>query len=369
MKKIYTCTPVSFAANEGFHIRDTGLIAAGLRALGHESKCILPLPAHEDDWDLPLIRTEYKNLSSPSWWKSLGIDGLILYSWAAPRYLTIARAIKKAGIPLLIHLDSSADFAEEPFSFTPGGLRRELTHALRSLHLSYADIISIAEPAADVLARSRRYHWSTAGKFFTMSNPVTPRCAYDGRKKEHKIIAIGRWADERQKRPEFLMQTLQALYTTGCDFTTEIYGRITDPMTEWHRSLPAGIAEKISLCGYIPNGQLVEHVYNNAEILLCPSLFEGSHIVSTEALCCGCSVVTPNRPSDLRDVIWYTSRNSGSVAPEDSPESLAAALAQECRLWAEGQRNPHEIARAWQPHFHTDKVIPQIIKRFETLKK
>lgn len=369
MKKIYTCTPVSFAANEGFHIRDTGLIAAGLRALGYESKCILPLPAHEDDWDLPLIRTEYKKLSSPSWWKSLGIDGLILYSWAAPRYLTIARAVKKAGIPLHIHLDSSADFAEEPFSFTPGGLRRELTHALRSLHLSYADIISIADPAADVLARSRRYHWSTAGKYIPMPCPVTPACSYDGRVKENKIISVGRWDDLRQKRPDLLMTSLELLYSRGCEFITEIYGKLTDDLKNWHAALPQASADKIVLKGYVPNKFLTEEVYNSARILLCPSLFESSHIVSAEALCCGCSVVTTNRPSDLRDVIWYTSRNSGSVAPEDSPESLAAALAQECRLWAEGQRNPHEIARAWQPHFHTDKVLPQIIKRFETLKK
>lgn len=369
MKKIYTCTPVAFHANDGFHIRDTGLIAAGLRNLGYESKCIMPLPAHAEDLDLPLIRTEYKNLSSVAWWRGLKIDGVILYSWAAPRYLRIARAIRKAGIPLAIHLDTSGDFATKPFKFNKEGIKKQLVVLLQSLHLSYADVITASAPCAQVLSHHRFFKKSTANKFVNMSNPIRPACAYNGYIKENKIIAIGRWNDLKQKRPDFLTKTLQELYSNGCDSITEVYGFITESIREWHKNLPYEISSKILLKGAVPNQHLIEYVYNSAQIILCTSAFEGSHIVSCEALCCGCSVVTTNIPDALRNVIWYTTKESGTVSKEDTPESLAQAILEEVQHWKDGKRNPHKIAQAWQPCFHTDKVLPEIIRRFEQVKK
>ena len=104
-KKIYCCTTRSFPANEHFFIRDTGLISSTIREVFHlESKCIMPLPYHDSDMPEHVIRTEYKNLTSVTWWKSLGIDALVLYSWGAPRYLPVARAVHKAGIRLIIHI-------------------------------------------------------------------------------------------------------------------------------------------------------------------------------------------------------------------------------------------------------------------------
>ena len=88
---------MAFHANRGFHIRDSGLIARHLRLLGLESKCIMPLPYYDDDTERDnLIRVEMEKLRDPEWWRSLGIDGVVLYSWAAPRYGAIARAIRRA---------------------------------------------------------------------------------------------------------------------------------------------------------------------------------------------------------------------------------------------------------------------------------
>lgn len=369
MKKIYTCTPVAFHANEGFHIRDTGLIAAGLRALGVESKCIMPLPQYEDDLDLPLIRTEYTNLSDPNWWKSLGLDGVIMYSWGCRKYISIVRAVKKAGIPLCVHLDTSASFLDKKFDGSFSSLRNRLANITRSIHLSYADVVTIAQPAYERLMQNVLLRWAVRNKGLSMPNPVSPACIYDGRTKENKIIAIGRWDDIKQKRPAFLMETLEKLYRSGCDYITEIYGKITSELETWHRSLPASIAEKVHLKGYVSNVELIKNVYNNAKILVCSSMYEGSHIVSCEALCCGCSVVTTNRPSDLRDVIWYTTRQSGEVAEEDTPQSLAEAIAKEIHNWEAGKRNPDAISNAWKKQFHTDQVLPVIMQRFEEIKK
>ncbi|MBQ4636465.1 MAG: glycosyltransferase [Akkermansia sp.] len=363
-KKIYTCTPVAFHANDGFFIRDTGLLAAGIRSMGIESKCIMPLPYYEDDQKEHLIRTSMTNLKSVEWWKSLGIDGLILYSWGMPKYNAIARAIHKAGIRLVIHMDTSGNFDKLlPEQYTPlkamlKWCTSTVQNYFRAKHLSYADVITMGAPVAKAISNKLFFDSSVAEKNVPMPCPVAPECQYDGQKKKELILAVGRWDDILQKRPHILMQTLENFYAKGnCQAETYIYGTLTDELTTWHQSLSPAVREKISLKGYTPN-HLLREAYQQAKIILCPSSYESSHIVSAEGLCCGCSIVVPTRPAPLRDVMWYTTKNSGTVSAEDTPESLAEALHAELHEWESGNRNPHEIANTWSEHFHTDKVLP-----------
>lgn len=107
--KWYTCTPVSFKGDHTFFSRDSGAFCKAFQRIGVESRAIMPTPVQEND-EPDLIRTEYANLEDPVWWKSLGIDGLILYGWGMGKYLPIARAIHEAGIFLVVYMDSSGLF-------------------------------------------------------------------------------------------------------------------------------------------------------------------------------------------------------------------------------------------------------------------
>lgn len=107
--KWYTCTPVSFKGDHTFFSRDSGAFCKAFQRIGVESRAIMPTPAQEGD-EPDLIRTEYANLEDPAWWKSLGIDGVILYAWGVGKYLPIARAIHDAGIFLVVYMDSSGLF-------------------------------------------------------------------------------------------------------------------------------------------------------------------------------------------------------------------------------------------------------------------
>jgi len=366
-KKIYCCTPVAFQSNDGFWIRDTGLICTSLRNMGVESKCIMPLPFYNGDQTEHLIRTEYKNLKSVAWWKSLGIDALVLYSWGAPKYLPIARAVKKAGIRLMIHMDCTDDIAGAFGTNTPlykraaKLIRCTLADIFRVWHLKQADTITMGETAAEHLSSHLFYGKWLLNKLFPTPCPVSPLCKYNGEEKKDTILCIGRWDDVVQKRPIFMMQTLEHYYKTGGTAITKIFGTITDKLKEFHSKLPSQIAEKIHLCGYIANHQLRTQ-YKEAKIILCPSSFESSHIVSAEGLCCGCSVVVPFRLKPLRDICWYTTKNSGTISQKDTPESLAQAIHREINEWACGKRNPYAIAEAWQPYFHVDKVFNKIFQ-------
>ncbi len=356
--KIYACTPVAFHYRQDFLIRDTGLFASQLREMGVESKNIMPLPWHDDDIrdDGNLIRTELKNLYSEKWWRSLKLDGLVLYSWGAPRYTGLIRAARRAGIRVHLHMDIGGLFLQKP-EILSQRLKYEFMQPLFALHMKYASVVTMGQPMIEKLGELPFYSSVLKGKTLPMACPVAPRFVYDGRPKEDKLLCIGRWDDEWFKRTNFLKQTLEYFYATPRSTVTEIYGAVPDHLKAWHAALPEDVRSKISLKGYLQNHLLFD-VYNSARAVICTSRSESSHIVSAEGLCCGCSVVAANRPT-LVNHQWYATRESGTISKEDTPQSLAAAIAEEMQLWDEGKRNPAAIAAAWHPYFH----VPQVVKK------
>lgn len=365
-KRIFTCTPVAFHGNDFFFSRDTGLICMNLRRLGAESMAIMPLPFHEDDIREDIIRVPMEQLKSAEWWRSLHLDGLVLYSWGAPRYTAIVKAVKKAGIKLVIHLDSKGDFFDEEWKPRPSHLQRLknlFTHTaidfLRARHLKLADALTMSPPVAEMLRHRMFYGASVADKAVTMPCPVSPHFTYDGRAKQRKAVCVGRWgAEDEIKDPGLMMQASQLLVQKDATVVVEIYGRYGEQVAAWHAALPEGQRGRILLKGFTPSAALKD-VYCDAMVSFCTSKRESSHIASAEALCCGCAVVVPARPS-LNLPQWYASKDCGTVAREDTPESLADAILEELQQWEQGHRDPAAIAAYWQPLFHADKVMARI---------
>lgn len=363
-KRIFTCTPRSFTVSDGFFARDTGLICKTLQSLGVESKSILLLPHHENEHPEEVIRTTLNNLESVEWWKKMELDGVVLYSWGMRQYNRIARAIHKAGIKLVIHMDTAGNFNKLlPEEYTPlkafkKWISSSLHNIFRARHLAYADVITMSPPVAKAVSEMPFLDKSIVEKNYPMPCPVSPHCSYHGEEKKDIILCIGRW-DDSVKRPQILMETLASYYSTGGSAETRIFGYLTDELRTWHASLPQATADKIKLIGFVAHRNLWSE-YAAAKICLCTSRSEGTHGASAEALCCGCSVVVSNRPDPLRVVHWYTSHNSGTISEEDTSVSLAEALHQELDLWERRKRDPHMIAKTWQSYFHADKAMKEI---------
>ena len=166
--RIYTCTPVAFGGGPDFFERDSGLLCRGLQQLGIASKAVMPGDRHRED-EVDLIRTDYANLESESWWKSQQLDALVLYAWGSPRYLKVAKAIHEAGIFLILNQDNGGFVS--PLAGPIGWLRDQwnlagstmvflkqvlkgltygllITDPLRAQHLRYGDLIACSSPAA-----------------------------------------------------------------------------------------------------------------------------------------------------------------------------------------------------------------------------
>ncbi len=372
--RIYTCTPVSFRADEStFFMRDTGLICTKLLAMDVESKCIMPLPNHEGDLTERIIRTDMYNLKDPDWWRARKLDGLVLYSWGAPRFIKVARAVHKAGIPLYIHVDASSfDPWWEPSiplaKRIPLFFRRMSIDWFRALHFSYADVISASLPFIEKNFRKRRFYGERiADKCVSWPAPVEELFRYDDTEKKRRVICVGRWDDAIQKRPHFLMRVLELVAQRCGDVEADIYGFITEEMERWHAGLPEESRCRIRLCGFLDHSCLPS-VYNDAQVLLVPSSFEGTCLAAAEALCCGCSLVVSNRPGKMDNLMWYTTLDAGAISCEDTPESMADAVLEELERWLRGERNARDIAAAWQPFFHMGVNLNRILKIFEKVR-
>lgn len=354
--KVYTCTPVAFHANARFFTRDTGLVSRTLRGLGYESKTIMPLPWHADDEKEHIIRVAPAALRSAAWWRSLGIDAVVLYSWGDPRYTLIARAIHQAGIKLILQLDFNGHFLKaEKF---PRFLREYAVNLLRSWHLGYADAIA-ASPVAKVYLRGHKmYGPAIADKCHTMPTAVDSCFSYSGSTKEQRVICVGDWEDA-VKRPAFMRETMQLLLEADARLHIDLCGPFSAACESWRLALPPAQQSRLHLLGAVSHAELPA-LYNRARVSVCTSESEGTHGVSAEALCCGCSIATTNRER-LRMVQWYTTRDSGTVAGADTPAALAAAIQAELLAWQCHQRDPHSIAQSWQPVFHTALALPRLL--------
>lgn len=388
--KIFTCTPIAFAGDHTFFARDSGLVCRALQVVGVESKAIMPLPSASTD-ESDLIRTAYTNLEDSNWWKALDIDGLVFYSWADPKYTAIAKAVKKAGIKLFVNMDTGglispyigfyvfwrALFASQSMRYgrmvgavlAMAKFGRALFPRIKDIprieHLKCADIIGCISPIAQQRIQSYLIHYGQkklATRAAMIPHPVNMHFQYSGEPKCNRIICVGRWEDP-QKDISLATSSLAHALTKHPDYSAVFIGSGSETIKTLLKSirpeLPIDVLERVH------NHELLA-LYATSKISFCSSVFESGHIVSEEALCCGCSVVAPASPS-LPSMPYYVGRSSGQLGARTT-EGLGEALCMEIEAWNLGHRDPTEISNFWCEQLRAEKIADRIIASME-LKK
>jgi glycosyltransferase involved in cell wall biosynthesis len=396
-KKWFTCAPLHFQGNARFFARDSGLLCKGFQEIGVPCKAILPGPPKEDDQTEDLIRTDYKNLEDPDWWRSLGGTGVVFYGWGDGRYLKIVRAMKGAGLILITNLDTGGLFCMANGvraytgslwrgmiglnGITPYGIGHFMWRVLysltlrklrvdrpRAVHLGTADIIGSISPLA--VARVKRFCKvyggdALAAKVHHIPHANASYMKYDPAvTKERLIVAVGRWDDEKIKGTDLLLEVIALLLREDPEIEFEIYGTITVKMETFRGKLGPATATRFKLVGNVPNAQL-RLALQRARVSLCTSLAEGYHTVSAEALCSGCSVVGPDVP-EIPSMQWFTDGPFGTIAPRTSRD-LCDAVHTEMRAWDGSERAPAAISNHWTQLLHAPRVAERIIRLAEGL--
>jgi glycosyltransferase involved in cell wall biosynthesis len=380
---------VDFGGGSDFFARDSGLLCRGFQALGMASRAVMPGAVRPDD-EPDVLRVDAEKLRSAEWWASLGIDALVLYAWGSPRFLPVARAIREAGIFLVLNQDNgglvspSIDlkaWLREQAVLTgagrlPGGwwsaavrVAKGLTSGLllgdrlRARHLSQGDVIACVSPVAAEHHRTfcRRHGGEElARKVAVVPHAVDPRYRPDANAvREVAVAAVGRWSDLAQKRQDRLMEVAERLLAREPGVVLHIVGGTTDALRSWHEALDPALRSRIHLRGRLDPADLAA-LWSRVQVGWCPSAFESFHIASAEALCCGASVVASDSPS-LSSFRWFTAEGDGRLAASDDPQGHVDAIVAELAAWRDGRRSAEEISRRWSARLHAPAVAGMLV--------
>jgi glycosyltransferase involved in cell wall biosynthesis len=388
--RVFTCTPVCFQGDSWFFTRDSGLFSKGLATLGVDSMSVMPGPAKEDD-EKDLLRVPYDQLESEGFWRGLKLDGLVLYSWAALRYLPIAQAVHAAEIPFLVNVDSCG-LVSRPAN--PRLWRRDLLPYLCRKATTPVEVARLASQIADNLgfhrvARGRlatcdaatvvcgvspmakqwmqneAVHFGRAhltSKIRYLPHPQKQIFSYNGEKKENFLLSVARWEKEDwvQKNPAVLLDALKKFLAMRPDWRACVVGRGASRLVS---ALKRSHSSNLNRCEFIDFLQPDELVpfYTKAKIACWSSRSEGQIGTGAQALCCGCSVVAGNSAT-VSCFHHYISRESGRLALAMDADSLCEALILEADAWDAGQRDPNRISRIWCEEFHSTKVAERALR-------
>lgn len=385
----FTCTPIEFGGGPDFFARDSGLLCRGFQQIGIESRAVMPGARKPED-ETDLIRTDYSNLESAEWWRSHQLDGVVLYAWGSPQFRHIARAIRESGVKLVLNQDSSGNISPlnglrawivEQWTLNGSGASPALsiraafqilrglsigmvrTDLLRAFHLKQGHHIACVFPdAVESYRRLCRIYGgeALAKKVELLPHAVSPSLRFDpaSHRKQARIIAIGRWDDQIQKRPSLLTGTLGRLLFENMKIGIDIVGNLTAEIEAWRDNLPH--PERVTLHGKLPHEKLRE-LLTTAQIYYCPSAYESFNIAAAEALCCGCSVVAATRPT-MASFRWFSSQNSGTLAASDDVTGHVQAILNEISLWERNERDPISISSHWTSILHADKIAFKVLE-------
>jgi glycosyltransferase involved in cell wall biosynthesis len=385
--KWLTATPLVYGENLQFWDRDAGLLCLGLRQLGQDSRFVALGKTTSVSTTQPLITGRIEDFHDPAWWRQWGATGVILNAWGTPRYEPVARAIKAAGLRLVVRLDS--DGCKSPrmntrryyqlmrLNFGDRGrawprlaaLVKTALHLVSRAahddgmcaHLGHADLITIESPLAqawfsELLFRLGRV--DLVDRLRVLPHPVVE----DFREsvevvKRPVILAAGRWESPFKDTPK-LIRVLGAVLGRQPDARALVIGPGEPVVRRELARLPAGEQARIEFTGPQPHAELARHM-QGAQLIFCSSHLESFHLVSAEGLCCGCSVVGP---AAIPSMHWFTAEQSGTLASDRSDEALMAALETELAEWRSGRRDAGRISATWCARVHATAVAAEAMR-------
>jgi len=342
----------------------------------------MPGTATPDD-EPDLIRTDYPNLESADWWKSHKLDGVVLYAWGRPKFRKIARAIRDAGVFLVLNQDNGGlvsplagpgEWWDEQWTLSGGSTRTFIrqvsrgftiglcaTDPLRAIHLHQGDIIACVSPgAAEFYQTLCRFYGglSLANRIRVIPHPVEPSFRYSGELKKRQVICVDRWDDTIQKRPQLLMQVAGRLVSHVAEVRISIIGEPTPEMRRWLVALATEEQKRILLISKLDRSALASTMAES-QIFYSPSAYESFGIAAAEALCCGCSVVASKSVSMI-SFEWFTGENSGQLAEEQTPEFHTTAILKELDAWNYDERDANDISHIWSARLHSPNIAKSL---------
>lgn len=351
-----------------------------LRRLGHLPTLVLWPNSEYVERDFPVVQAEADEMEKEGFWRDLAVQAAIFFNWLrAPRILD---AMKRAGLSVISRGDSDGQISARVFpraawlaleNGNDGALRwlqkrqwwlrrclilcaindRDLLDTVERTDVVVTECDESAKHLRRIFTYYRRPELSLKLRVIphSVSNEILqPDIPID--QKARALICGGRW-DDPQKDAHLLVATLERLLPNQGELKVTIVGSGADrlfgplgrkfPQIVWLRRIPR---------------REMSQLLANHQLILSSSRWEGYSVIALEALCMGCTLVAPPLPGF---VSMAEQGRYGTIAPNRSPASLAAAVEQELALWDRGARIPAEIAAVWRNRTNTHTVIGDLL--------
>lgn len=360
--------------------KDPGIIASRLLKEGIDLKVFSCSPSLEVTQKFSVIKINKNYYESISYWKKSGIETLIIYSWLSIRYTKMISSAKKAGLKVILKLDSDG-FLIHPFKPSyikvfgiDKSMRSKIKYIMRMCQwyliprfiskikirqIEMSDAVIIETPKAKENLVYSLSFWGKnilSEKIRIIPNPIVKQSTII-KNKNDLITCIGRW-DALQKNPKGLIQVLSK---TKTNWKINLIGNgsinLANKIKKNNPDILINAQEKIT-------HDEIFLILSKTKIFFAPSIYESFNLAAAEALCCGCSVVGGPIPSFQ----YFINDNfSGSISDDFDSNSLKLVLEKDIEKWDNGKYNPEEIAKYWRQELSEEKVSKQIIELIKSL--
>jgi len=189
---------------------------------------------------------------------------------------------------------------------------------LRKFSYLTADAIVVQTESAKRYFSSRIQH-----KTFVIPNGVIPPLKSQGKAwveiSRPAVVAVGRL--DKQKGFDLLLEAFGKAGQSRRGWHLYVFGEGSERVNLEKQKKTLGLNEIIHLPGVAKN---ISHVYQNADLFVLSSRFEGFPNVLCEAMACGLSVIGFDCPSGPRDII--RDGVDGVLIPNGDVTALAKAM-------------------------------------------
>jgi glycosyltransferase involved in cell wall biosynthesis len=140
-------------------------------------------------------------------------------------------------------------------------------------------------------------------------------------KRPGMVLFVGN-SEDRNKGAKFLIEAVRILKDRGIDFHLVFKDRLDAEMAP-RLADQLGVRDRLTFVGRLPVDELAR-LYNEAEVLVSPSVYEGFGLPAAEANACGTPVVATTAGA-FPEVI--ADGETGILVPPADPRALADAIA------------------------------------------
>lgn len=342
---------VYFEQFEPLHIpKDPGQLVLGFNEAGIESLMVtLPKPAlAEIGSEIPLLAVD-QDRYSPGWWRILGLDYVVMYTWLSAQYVPLQRVVAAGGskVVLKADIDGRTFFPSVP--------------AITSAYAVVAESPAAGANLMHVLYGSGSTR--VLQRLLIIPNPVSPEASRRPLvEKRRLIVSIGRWESQYQKNTPAVVTALVEFLEQFPDYEAVIIGSGREKVLELLGNAQ-NISPRVHVVGELSHREVVD-LLAEARTFFSASRFEGFSIAATEAVSLGCTIVGP--PLECFQYLALGGA-CGVLSPDWTSSSLVASLITDAFRWERGDYEYVSLANHWRKTLDRQAVAAAYKRALEQL--